>query len=68
MSGEWSKNSVFVPSPPRGRDGGAAPDNGAYDILRVIRWWEYVCDVLYWLFVRNVINNRWRGREIKDYA
>ena len=38
---------------------------GGYD---TIRSWEYICDVLYWLFVRNVIDNRGGGGERQDYA
>ena len=53
-----------VSSPPRGRLG-RGEGNDAYD---VIRSWEYVCDVLYWLFVRNVIDNRGGGGERQDYA
>ena len=38
----------FFPLPAGAVGGGG---NGAYDIIRS---WEYVCDVLYWLVVRTV--------------
>ena len=60
-SGEWSKILCLF-SPPAGAVGGG---NGACDIIRS---WEYLCDVLYWLFVRNVINNRGGGGEGQDHA
>ena len=51
---------------PAGAVGGAgAGGNGAYDIICS---WDYVCDVLCWLFVRNVVNNRGGGGERQDHA